>query len=132
MSKGFPWAGEQKRPFLRHYEKPNLDQDRLGKAEKERRFCRHKNDPCSDKNGTIIVDPKKCSNGRRTGRFTTKDFVNFTHAVQAFNGTADYEIYTVQPFRLPSYRKGYCALRSISSTLPAASAPSSFAAGWLG
>ena len=67
----------------------------------------HKNDPCSDHNGTVVVDPTKCSNGRRTGRFTTKDFEHFTHAVQAFNGSADYEIYTVQPFRLPSYRKGY-------------------------
>ena len=67
----------------------------------------HKNDPCSDHNGTVVVDPTKCSNGRRTGRFTTKDFVHFTHAVQVFNGSADYEIYTVQPFRLPSYRKGY-------------------------
>ena len=64
-------------------------------------------DPCSDRNGTVVVDTKTCLNGRRTGRFVTKDFVNFTRAVQVFNGTADYEIYTVQPFRLPSYRAGY-------------------------
>jgi hypothetical protein len=91
---------------------PRQARDKHRKSRKrETILYRHKNDPCSDKNGTVIVDPKKCSNGRRTGRFTTKDFVNFTHAVQAFNGTADYEIYTVQPFRLPSYRKGYCVLR---------------------
>ena len=65
-----------------------------------------KNDPCSDKGGTRPI-PRNCSNGRRTGRFTTKDFVKFTPAVQAFNGSADYEIYTLQPFRLPSYRPGY-------------------------
>lgn len=66
-----------------------------------------RDNPCSDHNGTRVVDPKKCSNGRRTGRFTTKDFVNFSHAVQVFNGTSDYEIYTIQPFRLPAYRPGY-------------------------
>lgn len=44
---------------------------------------------------------------RRTGRFTTKDFTNFSAGQQVFHGRAGYEIYTVQPFRLPSYRKGY-------------------------
>ena len=48
------------------------------------------------------------ANPRRTGRFTTPDMrTNFTAAVQVFNGTADYQIYMVLPFRLPSYRPGY-------------------------
>ena len=48
------------------------------------------------------------ANPRRTGRFTTPDMRhNFTAAVQVFNGTADYQIYMVLPFRLPSWRPGY-------------------------
>jgi hypothetical protein len=48
------------------------------------------------------------ANPRRTGRFTTPDMrSNFTAAVQVFNGTADYQIYMVLPFRLPSWRPGY-------------------------
>lgn len=41
---------------------------------------------------------------RRTGRFTTKDWVDFTAAEQVFEGTSnDYQVYTVQPFRLPEW-----------------------------
>ena len=44
---------------------------------------------------------------RRTGRFTSKDFVNFTAAEQVFEGPSDdYQIYTVQPFRLPAWTPG--------------------------
>ena len=44
---------------------------------------------------------------RRTGRFTSKDFVRFTPGEQVFHGRQGYEIYTIQPFRLQSYRPGY-------------------------
>ena len=60
------------------------------------------------------------ANPRRTGRFTTPDMLgNFTPAVQVFNGTADYQIYMVLPFRLPSWRPGYymCNKLSESSSL---------------
>lgn len=49
-----------------------------------------------------------CSDGlRRTGHFTTKDFENFSPAKQAFHGRYGYEIYSISPFRLPSWRAGY-------------------------
>ena len=41
------------------------------------------------------------------GRFETKDFKTFTAGEQVFHGRLGYEIYTIQPFRLPSYRPGY-------------------------
>ena len=45
---------------------------------------------------------------RRTGRFTSPDLrTNFTAAEQVFNGTADYQVYMVLPFRLPTFRRGY-------------------------
>ena len=44
---------------------------------------------------------------RRTGRFTSQDFETFTPGEQVFHGRQGYEIYTIQPFRLPSYRPGY-------------------------
>jgi hypothetical protein len=48
------------------------------------------------------------SNPRRTGRFTTPDMLSgFTPAMEVFNGTSDYQIYMVLPFKLPSYRPGY-------------------------
>lgn len=48
------------------------------------------------------------ANPRRTGRFTTPDMRgNFSAAVQVFNGTADYQIYMVLPFRMPEWRPGY-------------------------
>eukprot|EP01051_Picozoa_sp_SAG22_P004302 SAG22_NODE_227_length_14641_cov_11.007908_6_plen_85_part_00 len=34
-------------------------------------------------------------------------YSKYTAAVEVFNGTADYQIYMVLPFRLPSYRPGY-------------------------
>ena len=43
---------------------------------------------------------------RRTGRFTTKDWTSFSAAEQVFHGSADYQIYTVQPFRLPQWPAG--------------------------
>jgi hypothetical protein len=49
-----------------------------------------------------------CPDGlRRTGRFTTKDFEHFSPAKQAFHGRYGYEIYSISPFRLPSWRAGY-------------------------
>jgi hypothetical protein len=49
-----------------------------------------------------------CTDGfRRTGRFETKDFKTFTAGEQVFHGRKGYEIYTIQPFRLASYRPGY-------------------------
>ena len=49
-----------------------------------------------------------CPDGfRRTGRFTTKDFKTFSPAKQAFHGRFNYEIYSISPFRLPSWRAGY-------------------------
>eukprot|EP00039_Didymoeca_costata_P021890 m.345700 g.345700 ORF g.345700 m.345700 type:complete len:534 (+) comp27044_c0_seq1:211-1812(+) len=48
------------------------------------------------------------SNPRRTGRFTADaSLQNFTAAQQVFNGTADYQIYSVTPWRLTGYRAGY-------------------------
>ena len=48
------------------------------------------------------------ANPRRTGRFTTPDMRgNFSAAVQVFNGSADYQIYMVLPFRMPEWRPGY-------------------------
>lgn len=45
---------------------------------------------------------------RRTGRFTTKDWMTFTAAEQVFEGaSADYQVYTVQPFRLPVWQAGH-------------------------
>ena len=47
-------------------------------------------------------------NPRRTGRFTSPDFrTNFSASMQVFNGTDDYQVYAVIPWRLPSYRPGY-------------------------
>jgi hypothetical protein len=46
-------------------------------------------------------------NPRRTGRTTTTDFRTFSAARQCFNGTDDYQVYMVLPWRLPSYRAGY-------------------------
>ena len=44
---------------------------------------------------------------RRTGRFTTKDFVHFSSGEQVFAGRQGYEIYTIQPWRWPVYRPGF-------------------------
>lgn len=43
---------------------------------------------------------------RRTGRFVSKDWVTFSAAEQVFEGTEDYQDYTVQPFRLPEWPVG--------------------------
>ena len=58
--------------------------------------------------GLVRVDTAKHSkNHRRTGRWTSKDFVKFTAAEQVFQGTGDnYQVYTVQPFRLPAWPAG--------------------------
>lgn len=46
-------------------------------------------------------------NHRRTGRWTSDDFKTFTPARQVFEGPSDdYQVYTVQPFRLPQWPKG--------------------------
>ena len=56
--------------------------------------------------GLVRVDTGS-KNHRRTGRFVSKDFVTFSAAEQVFEGTGDdYQVYTVQPFRLPSWPKG--------------------------
>lgn len=55
-----------------------------------------------------ITEINKAPGGfRRTGRFETKDFKTFTAGEQVYHGRLGYEIYTIQPFRLPSYRPGY-------------------------
>ena len=56
--------------------------------------------------GLVRVDAAG-KNHRRTGRWTSKDFKTFTPAQQVFEGPSDdYEVYTVQPFRLPQWPKG--------------------------
>eukprot|EP01046_Picozoa_sp_COSAG06_P051090 COSAG06_NODE_8256_length_2223_cov_1.250942_2_plen_413_part_00 len=56
--------------------------------------------------GLVRVDAAG-KNHRRTGRWTSKDFRTFTPAQQVFEGPSDdYEVYTVQPFRLPQWPKG--------------------------
>ncbi len=56
--------------------------------------------------GLVRVDAAG-KNHRRTGRWTSKDFKTFTPAKQVFEGpNDDYEVYTVQPFRLPQWPKG--------------------------
>ena len=46
-------------------------------------------------------------NHRRTGRFTSKDFVSFSAAEQVFQGSGDDDqVYTVQPFRVAGWPAG--------------------------
>ena len=63
--------------------------------------------------GLVRVDAAG-KNHRRTGRWTSRDFQSFTAAQQVFEGPSDdYEVYTVQPFRLPQWPKGQCILRAV-------------------
>ena len=45
-------------------------------------------------------------NRRRTGRTTSRDFVTWTKAVEVFRGQLGFEIYTLEPWRLDSWRPG--------------------------
>ena len=45
-------------------------------------------------------------NRRRTGRTTSRDFVTWTKAVEVFRGQLGFEIYTLEPWRLNSWRPG--------------------------
>jgi hypothetical protein len=57
--------------------------------------------------GLVRVDASG-KNHRRTGRWTSKDFINFTAAEQVFQGSGDDDqVYTMQPFRLPQWPKGH-------------------------
>lgn len=56
--------------------------------------------------GLVRVDAAG-KNHRRTGRFTSRDFVSFSAAEQVFEGSSDDDqVYTVQPFRLPQWPAG--------------------------
>ena len=48
--------------------------------------------------------------GRREGRSSSKDFINWTRAVQVLHGEKNYESYALTPFQIPAEAGGRAGL----------------------